>query len=49
MHWSRKPSCPRKIIEVCGQSCGTYGVPRVHAVLQRRSEQCGRRRIARLT
>ncbi|MFE2070417.1 IS3 family transposase [Streptomyces sp. NPDC059467] len=27
------------------RSHGTYGAPRVHAVLQRQGEDCGRRRI----
>ncbi|MEU6578518.1 IS3 family transposase [Streptomyces sp. NPDC046805] len=37
-----------KITEVHENSRGTYGVPRIHAVLQRQGEDCGRRRIARL-
>ncbi|MFD6875660.1 MULTISPECIES: IS3 family transposase [unclassified Streptomyces] len=30
------------------QSRGTYGAPRVHAVMQREGAGCGRRRVARL-
>lgn len=37
-----------KITEVHERSRGTYGAPRIHAVLQRQGEDCGRRRIARL-
>ncbi|WP_420877929.1 IS3 family transposase [Streptomyces agglomeratus] len=36
-----------KITEAHEHSRGTYGAPRVHAVLQR-GERCGRRRVARL-
>ncbi|WSR23521.1 IS3 family transposase [Streptomyces sp. NBC_01205] len=37
-----------KITEAHEYSRGTYGAPRVHAVLQREGERCGRRRVARL-
>ena len=37
-----------KITAVHERSRGTYGVPRIHAVLQREGVNCGRRRIARL-
>lgn len=37
-----------KITEAHENSHGTYGAPRVHAVLQRDGETCGRRRVARL-
>ncbi|QTA36803.1 IS3 family transposase [Streptomyces sp. CA-256286] len=37
-----------KITEAHENSRGTYGAPRVHAVLQREGERCGRRRVARL-
>ncbi|MFF0142344.1 IS3 family transposase [Streptomyces sp. NPDC005227] len=37
-----------QITAVHQQSRGTYGAPRVHAVLQREGADCGRRRIARL-
>ncbi|MFI6006483.1 IS3 family transposase [Streptomyces sp. NPDC051366] len=37
-----------KIAEAHEYSRGTYGAPRVHAVLQREGERCGRRRVARL-
>jgi len=36
-----------KIAEVHQNSRGTYGAPRIPAVLQRQGEDCGRRRIAR--
>ncbi|WP_369281318.1 IS3 family transposase [Streptomyces sp. DH37] len=38
----------QRIPAVYAQSCGTYGAPRVHAVLQREGPDCGRRRVARL-
>ncbi|MBT2368893.1 IS3 family transposase [Streptomyces sp. ISL-10] len=44
----RDAELTEKIAEVHENSRGTYGVPRVHAVLQRQGEDCGRRRIARL-
>ncbi|WP_330309866.1 MULTISPECIES: IS3 family transposase [unclassified Streptomyces] len=37
-----------QITEVHAKSRGTYGAPRIHAVLKREGEVCGRRRIARL-
>ncbi|MGW7417628.1 IS3 family transposase [Streptomyces sp. NPDC054863] len=37
-----------QITEVHAQSRGTYGAPRVHAVLKREGAGCGRRRVARL-
>jgi putative transposase len=37
-----------KITEVHRTSRGTYGAPRIHAVLRRDGDRCGRRRIARL-
>ncbi|MDQ0773053.1 putative transposase [Streptomyces aurantiacus] len=44
----RDAELTEKITEVHDRSHGTYGAPRVHAVLQRQGEECGRRRIARL-
>ncbi|MCT2544097.1 IS3 family transposase [Streptomyces atratus] len=38
----------QKITEVHEKSRGTYGSPRVHAVLKREGAGCGRRRVARL-
>lgn len=38
----------QKITEVHEKSSGTYGSPRVHAVLKREGAGCGRRRVARL-
>ncbi|MFF8595788.1 transposase [Streptomyces sp. NPDC015220] len=38
-----------QITAVHSQSRGTYGAPRVHAVLKREGTTCGRERIARLT
>ncbi|MFD9356453.1 IS3 family transposase [Streptomyces sp. NPDC060031] len=37
-----------KITEAHEHSRVTYGAPRVHAVLRREGERCGRRRLARL-
>ncbi len=37
-----------QITAVHAQSRGTYGAPRIHAVLKREGTTCGRRRIARL-
>ncbi|MFD5234751.1 IS3 family transposase [Streptomyces qaidamensis] len=37
-----------QITTVHEKSRGTYGAPRIHAVLQRQGTACGRRRIARL-
>jgi putative transposase len=37
-----------QITEVYTRSRGTYGAPRVHAVLKREGAGCGRRRVARL-
>jgi putative transposase len=37
-----------RIAEVHRHSRGTYGAPRIHAVLQREGANCGRRRVARL-
>ena len=44
----RDAELTEQIIEVHERSRGTYGAPRVHAVLQREGEECGRRRVARL-
>ncbi|WP_405970585.1 IS3 family transposase [Streptomyces sp. NBC_00988] len=44
----RDAELTEKITEVHERSRGTYGVPRVHAALQRQGEDCGRRRVARL-
>ncbi|WP_369244481.1 IS3 family transposase [Streptomyces sp. R41] len=44
----RDAELTEKITEVHETSRGTYGAPRIHAVLQRQGEGCGRRRIARL-
>ncbi|MGW2638585.1 IS3 family transposase [Streptomyces sp. NPDC001348] len=44
----RDAELTEKISEVHDDSPGTYGAPRIHAVLQRQGEDCGRRRIARL-
>ncbi len=37
-----------KIAEVHETSRGSYGAPRIHAVLRRGGDRCGRRRVARL-
>lgn len=44
----RDAELTEKIAEVHERSRGTYGAPRVYAVLQRQGENCGRRCIARL-
>ncbi|MEY2232206.1 IS3 family transposase [Streptomyces sp. BF23-19] len=44
----RDAALTQQITEVHRRSRGTYGAPRVHAVLQREGEECGRRRVARL-
>lgn len=44
----RDAELTEKITQVHEKSRGTYGAPRIHAVLQRQGEDCGRRRIARL-
>ncbi|WP_194238373.1 IS3 family transposase [Streptomyces spongiae] len=44
----RDAELTEKITEVHEHSRGTYGAPRVHAVLQRQGEKCGRRSIVRL-
>ncbi|MFC4958350.1 IS3 family transposase [Streptomyces mauvecolor] len=44
----RDAELTKKIAEVHDHSRGTYGAPRIHAVLQRQGEDCGRRRVARL-
>lgn len=38
----------QRITSVHRASRGTYGAPRIHVVLQRQGERCGRRRVARL-
>ncbi|WP_443053050.1 IS3 family transposase [Streptomyces sp. NBC_00273] len=37
-----------QITQVHARSRGTYGAPRVHAVLKGQGQACGRRRVARL-
>ncbi|WNM33668.1 IS3 family transposase [Streptomyces sp. Li-HN-5-11] len=44
----RDAELTKQITAVHEQSRGTYGAPRVHAVLQREGAGCGRRRVARL-
>ncbi|MGW3248829.1 IS3 family transposase [Streptomyces sp. NPDC001070] len=44
----RDAELTQQITAVHEQSRGTYGAPRVHAVLQREGIGCGRRRVARL-
>lgn len=44
----RDAELTQKIAEVHAHSRGTYGAPRIHAVLQREGQRCGRRRVARL-
>ena len=38
----------KRVRTIHGSSCGTYGVPRVHAELRAGGEKHGRKRIARL-
>jgi putative transposase len=45
---ARDAELAQRIIEVHAASRGSYGAPRVHAVLQREGTACGRRRVARL-
>jgi transposase InsO family protein len=45
---ARDAELTEQITAVHEQSRGTYGAPRVHAVLTRQGEECGRRRVARL-
>ncbi|MFC8016416.1 IS3 family transposase [Streptomyces cinereoruber] len=44
----RDAELTERITAVHQRSRGTYGAPRVHAVLQREGAGCGRRRVARL-
>ncbi|MBE4762031.1 IS3 family transposase [Streptomyces caniscabiei] len=44
----RDTELTRQITEVHATSRGTYGAPRIHAVLKRGGALCGRRRVARL-
>jgi putative transposase len=44
----RDAELTEQITAVHERSRGTYGAPRVHAVLQQQGEECGRRRVARL-
>ncbi|WP_216590913.1 IS3 family transposase [Streptomyces brasiliscabiei] len=44
----RDAELTEQITEVHAKSRGTYGAPRIHAVLKREGALCGRRRIARL-
>ncbi|MEU9127807.1 IS3 family transposase [Kitasatospora sp. NPDC048540] len=44
----RDADLTEKIAEVHETSRGSYGAPRIHAVLQRGGDRCGRRRVARL-
>jgi transposase InsO family protein len=44
----RDAELTRQITEVHATSRGTYGAPRIHAVLKRGGALCGRRRVARL-
>ncbi|MFJ8589695.1 IS3 family transposase, partial [Streptomyces sp. NPDC093595] len=44
----RDAELTERITAVHQQSRGTYGAPRVHAVLKREGAACGRRRVARL-
>ncbi|WP_443079716.1 IS3 family transposase [Streptomyces sp. NBC_01717] len=44
----RDAELTEQILEAHAKSRGTYGAPRVHAVLKREGAGCGRRRVARL-
>ena len=44
----RDAELTRQITEAHASSRGTYGAPRIHAVLKRGGALCGRRRVARL-
>ncbi|WP_405673930.1 IS3 family transposase [Streptomyces uncialis] len=44
----RDAGLTEQITAVHAKSRGTYGAPRVHAVLKREGAGCGRRRVARL-
>ncbi|RRR80551.1 IS3 family transposase [Streptomyces sp. RP5T] len=44
----RDTELTQQIADVHTRSRGTYGAPRVHAVLKRAGAGCGRRRVARL-
>ncbi|MET9977628.1 IS3 family transposase [Streptomyces microflavus] len=44
----RDAELTKQITEVHARSRGTYGAPRVHAVIMREGAGCGRRRVARL-
>ncbi|MEU8894065.1 IS3 family transposase [Streptomyces sp. NPDC048442] len=44
----RDAELTKQITDVHAKSRGTYGAPRVHAVLKREGSGCGRRRVARL-
>jgi putative transposase len=44
----RDAELTEQITAVHQRSRGTYGAPRVHAVLKREGDRCGRRRVARL-
>ncbi|MFG2488084.1 IS3 family transposase [Streptomyces virginiae] len=45
----RDAELTKRITQVHQHSPGTYGAPRVHGILRREGEECGRRRVARLT
>ncbi|WP_327381707.1 MULTISPECIES: IS3 family transposase [unclassified Streptomyces] len=45
---ARDAELTEQITAVHERSRGTYGAPRVHAVLKREGAECGRRRVARL-
>ncbi|MFJ8888227.1 IS3 family transposase [Streptomyces sp. NPDC102402] len=42
----RDAELTEQITEIHARSRGTYGAPRVHAVLKREGAGCGRRRVA---
>src|SRR5438067_621056 len=44
----RDETLRRQIVEHFEESNGVYGSPRVHALLRRRGERVGRKRVARL-